>query len=65
MIAHLITGRAHNIIAHSEYTSPNPGRTVAVILFCIVGPFWLMYRLIKHLAKASGLIANALVEVIE
>ena len=58
MIPHPITGRAHNIIAHSEYTLPDPGHTVTVLLFCIVGPFWLMYRLVKNIGQTGNLVTD-------
>ena len=41
-----------------EYTLPDSGLTIAIILFFIVGPFWLIYRLGEYGAKKSGLLSK-------
>jgi len=50
-----ITGRSHIFTGYppneNEATNPDPSLTIAVVIFCIVGPFWLIYRLAKHVAK--------------
>jgi hypothetical protein len=39
-------------------TPAEPRLTIATVLFCLVGPFWLSYRLIKYLLKTSGLVPD-------
>ena len=37
---------------------PDPNLTIAVVVFCIVGPFWLIYRLVEFVVKRSVLFTS-------
>ena len=51
--------------SEDEYTIPDPGLTLAIVFFCIVGPFWLIYRFIKYLSVISGLVPDQAIKVIK
>ena len=52
MISNPITGRSYISTKYppneNEARIPDPGLTIATIIFCIVGPFWLIYKLAEH-----------------
>ena len=52
MISNSITGRSYILTKYSPdvngVTNPDPGLTIAATIFCIVGPFWLIYKLAEH-----------------
>jgi hypothetical protein len=55
MVSNPITGRSFlfngNLPDENESIDPDPGLSIAVFFFCLVGPFWLLYRLVATLAK--------------
>ena len=42
----------------NESVQPDLSLTLTVVVFCITGPFWLMYRLLEFLAKKSTLLTS-------
>ena len=52
MISNPITGRSYIFTGdhpnETESANPDPSLTIATVIFCIVGPFWLMYKFVKH-----------------
>ena len=65
------TGTSRGVIykgyspSETEYTIPDPSLTLAIIIFCIAGPFWLIYRLGEYVAKKSGLVPKQVTKAIE
>ena len=53
MISNLITGRAFIFAKHplseDEFIAPNPSLTITAIIFCFVGPFWLIGKFANKL----------------
>lgn len=35
-----------------------PNLTIATIILCLLGPFWLIYRLVKRLLKTSSIVPD-------
>jgi hypothetical protein len=66
MFSNPITGRNYIFRGDSfdENVSiePNSSLAVAVVLFCIAGPFWLMYRLVKYVGKKGALLTSQALE---
>ena len=51
MISNPITGRGFFTENHpneNDSANPDPSLTIATVVFCIVGPFWLIYRFVKN-----------------
>ena len=69
MASNLLNGRCFGWREYSStevnLTPAEPRLTIATILFCLVGPFCLSYRLIKYLLKASGLVPDQIERVTE
>ncbi len=69
MYPNAVTGRgaiyAGYPLSENEYTIPDPGLTLAIIIFCIAGPFWLIYRLGEYVAKKIGLLPKQVAKAIE
>lgn len=42
----------------NESMQPDLSLTLTVVVLCITGPFWLMYRLLEFLAKKSVLFTS-------
>ena len=42
----------------NEITQPETGLTLTVVVFCIAGPFWLLYRLVEFIVKKSALFTS-------
>jgi hypothetical protein len=57
MFSNPITGRSFIVLGDSsndnESALPDPSLTIAVLIFCILGPFWLIYRLVETLLRKS------------
>jgi hypothetical protein len=55
MISNPLTGDRHPFMEYPGFgiESPivNSSITITIAIFCIVGPFWLIYRLAKQAAK--------------
>ena len=47
--------------SENEYILPDPGLTIAIALFCIVGPFWLIYLIVQRVVKKSVLFVRQVV----
>ena len=62
MFSNPITGRSLIFSGYppneNEPTNPEPSLTIAIIIFCIVGPFWLINRLIEYLTKKGASFKN-------
>ena len=54
MFSNPITGRRFIPPNEPEAINPDPSLTLAVLVFCIAGPFWLLYRLVEHLVKRGA-----------
>jgi len=54
MVTNPITGRAFIFTGYppgaEEFTSPDLRLTIAIIIFCIVEPFWLIGKFAKHVS---------------
>jgi len=48
-------GRQYRSPDENESIDPDPMLTVAVVIFCILGPFWLIYRFFEYVATRVGL----------
>ena len=59
MIRDPLRGRRYPYIGHppnkNEFTLPDTGLTIAIIIFCIVGPFWFIYMILQCVVKKSAL----------
>jgi hypothetical protein len=66
MYSNPITGRNYVFRGHSsdenEYTDPDPGLAIAIVIFCVAGPFWLLFRFVKHVGKKSALVTSQALE---
>ena len=58
----MLTGASQN---DNKAILPDMGLTITVVIFCLVGPFWLIYRLIKTIAKLGGLVVDRSVQAAE
>jgi hypothetical protein len=58
----ILTGDSQN---DNKSITPDVGLTITVVIFCLVGPFWLIYRLIKTIARLGGLVPDHSVQVAE
>jgi len=69
MISNPITDRKYIFSGNSQndnkVITPNMGLTITVVIFCLVGPFWLFYRLIKTIARMGGLVTDRSVQATE
>jgi len=58
MFSNPVTGRRFIFTEDSsdenEAAVPDPELTIAVLVFCVLGPFWLIYRLAEALIKKSA-----------
>jgi len=57
MFPNLITGQGQAFKKYppneNESTYLDSSTTLTVVILCIVGPFWLLYRLLEFIAKKS------------
>ncbi len=55
MFSNPITGRSFLSSRYppneTEATDLDPSLILAVVIFCILGPFWLIYRMVEYMAK--------------
>jgi len=69
MFSNPITGRAYIFTGHTpgeeEATTPDPGLTIVTVIFCIVGPFWLIFKLVEQVAKKVGLVSGRTMKLTE
>jgi hypothetical protein len=69
MASNLLNGRCFGWREYSStevnLTPAEPRLTIATILFCLVGPFWLSYRIIKRVLKTIGLVPDRIERVTE
>jgi len=42
----------------NETIQPDPTHTLTAVVFCIVGPFWLVYRLVEFVVRRSALFTS-------
>jgi len=58
MNSNLISGHASIFTGYppgqEKSTVPDPGLTIATIILCIGGPFWLIYRFARYLTGKIG-----------
>ena len=48
-------GRHYPSPDENESIDPDPMLTVAIVIFCILGPFWLIFRTVEYVATRVGL----------
>ena len=69
MASNLLYGRCSGMreFPSNEFNLPpaEPRLTFATILFCLAGPFWLSYRIIKRVLKTIGLVPDRIERVTE
>jgi hypothetical protein len=56
----ILTGDSQN---ENKSISLDPSLTITVVIFCLLGPFWLIYRLAKTIVKMGSLVADRSVQV--
>ena len=60
MFSYPIFGRGHIFIGdisnEVEKNEIEPGLTIAVVLFCIMGPFWLLFRIVRYMLRLGTLL---------
>jgi hypothetical protein len=62
MISNPLTGDRHLFIGYSpsenEFIIACPSLTITAAIFCILGPFWLIYKFAKHVANTRGIFSR-------
>ncbi len=60
MVSNLINGQFPVLSENPEnvvsQTPAEPSLTIATVILCLVGPFWLIYRLVHRILEASNLV---------
>jgi hypothetical protein len=66
MFSNPITGRTYAFKGYSsdenEYIDPDTSLAIAIVIFCVAGPFWLLFRFVKHVGKKSVLLTSQTLE---
>jgi hypothetical protein len=69
MASNLLNGRCFGLREFPSnevnLTPAEPRLRIATILMCLLGPFWLSYRLVKSVLKASNLISERIEQATE
>ena len=69
MISNPITGRSYIFTGYppnkNEVANPDPSLTIATIIFCIVGPFWLFLELVDQVANKISMVSSQNTKVTE
>ena len=69
MASNVLNGRCFGLRDYPSndfnLTPAEPRLTIATILFCLLGPFWLSYRIIKRVLKTFGLVSDRIERVTE